>query len=59
MKWERVDGYCIKSGEYRIAKIRIRNNVRYECWFGRQNIGTRYEPDTARELCESHTEDHP
>lgn len=52
--WQKISDYCIRAGDYRIAKVVVNGDARYECWHGKDSLGTRYNADTARELCEQH-----
>jgi len=58
MNWTKVDAYCIRSGEYTIAKCMHRDGWRYEPQYQKDFIcSIRDFPvtaDEAKKVCEDH-----
>lgn len=54
MKWQRVSAYCIRCGEYRIAKVTQGGIDTYVVWHGQDEIGEAESGTAAREIAKRH-----
>lgn len=56
MKWQPVNAYCIRSGEYRITKYTLGGEDLYMVYHCNDEIGHAHSGNVARKVAERHAE---